>query len=320
MQKAQLTNLLLEFSGMLNNNIKEMKNTNIFKGFIAVLCVISLSACLKNKNEQPDFSSTTPVVEIPVGSPTGDGSVNSLSTSLIQKDTPTDYVYYINYAASSTKATDFKVTLSVNPTALASYNASHSSDPALTIVPASAFSMPTSITIPAGQRRVQVPVKFISTLLDPAIGYGLPVTITDASGEVISKNFGSVIIKVAVRNRYDGNYSWKGYVFREGGPAETGNFKGLSKDLVSNGASAVDFSQVWATGGGVGGIDGLTISVNPTTNKVTMKSTANATLANDPAYDNRYDPATKTFYVSFKWGVSPSSRSATDTLTYVAAR
>jgi len=296
-----------------------MKNKNIFSGLAALLCVISLSSCLKNKNEQPDFSATTPVVEIPVGSPVGDGSVNSLSTSLIQQDAPSDYFYYINYAAASTKATDIKVTLSVDPAILAKYNAVHTDAP-LTIVPSNAFTMPTTITIPANTRRVEVPVKFGSTALDPALSYGLPVNITDASGEVISKNFGAVVIKVAVRNRYDGKYSLKGYVFREGDAVLTGNFKNLSKDLSSNGANAVNFAQVWSDGGAVGGIDGLTISVNPATNKVTMKSTANATLANDPAYDNRYDPATKTFYISYKWGVSPSSRAATDTLTYVSAR
>jgi hypothetical protein len=296
-----------------------MKNKNIFNGLAAILCMISLSSCLKNKNEQPDFSATTPVVEIPVGSPVGDGSVNSLSTSLIQQDAPSNYFYYINYAASSTKPTDIKVTLSIDPTALAAYNAAHTDAP-LTIVPSNAFSMSTTITIPANERRVQVPVKFVSTALDPAIGYGLPVTITDASGEVISKKFASVVIKVAVRNRYDGKYSFKGYIFREGDPVLTGNFKGLTKDLPSNGATAVDFGQVWSNGTGVGGIDGLTINVNPTTNKVTMKSTANATLVNDPAYDSRYDPATKTFYLSFKWGASPSGRAATDTLTYISAR
>lgn len=298
-----------------------MKNKNILTGLAALFCIINLSSCLKNKNEQPDFSGTTPVVEIPVGSPVGDGTVNSLSTSLIQQDAPSDYIYYINYAASSTKSTDIKVTLSVDPATLAAYNTAHASDPALTIVPSNAFTMPTTITIPANQRRVQVPVKFMSTLLNPAITYGLPVKITDASGEVISKNFGSVVIKVAVRNKYDGKYSFKGYIFREGDTdGLMGYFKGLTKDLPSNGANAVDFGQVWASGGAVGGIDGLTINVDPATNKVTMKSTANASLANDPAYDNRYDPATKTFYLSFKWGTSPVSRAATDTLTYISPR
>ncbi|WP_443945004.1 DUF1735 domain-containing protein [Pedobacter sp. AW1-32] len=295
-----------------------MKNKNILKGMAAVLCVLLLSSCLKNKNEQPDFSSTTPVIEIPVGTPMGDGSVNSLSTSLIQQDTPSDYVFYLNYAASTTRDTPFNVTLAINPALINNYNAAHSDQ--LTMIPTSAFTMPTTITIPAGQRRVQVPVKFASALLNPDLTYGLPVTITDASGVVISKNFASVVIKTAVRNRYDGKYSFKGYVFREGDPVLSGNFKGLSKDLVTNGATGLDFSQVWSDGSGVGGIDGLLITVNPTTNKITMKSSANATLKNVASYDSRYEPATKTIYISFEWGASPNRRSATDTLVYTGAR
>lgn len=297
-----------------------MKN-NIFKWAIPVLCVIGLSSCLKNKNEQPDFSGTTPVVELPVNSPMGDGSVNSLSTSISQSDTPSKYIFYVNYAASSTKSTDINVTLSVNPALIANYNAAHSVDDSTALMPTAAFSMPTTITIPAGQRRVQVPVSIVSTLLDPNFTYGIPVTITDASGEVISKNFSSLVVRVAVKNRYDGKYSYKGYIFREGDPVLSGNFKDLTSNLETNGANGLNFTNpVWSNGSGVGGIGGLTINVNPATNKVTMKSKDRADLANVPGYDSRYDPETKTFYLSFQWNVSPSSRVATDTLTYVGPR
>lgn len=297
-----------------------MKN-NIFKWAVPVLCVMGLTSCLKNKNLQPDFSATPPVVEIPVNSPMGDGSVNSLSTSISQSDTPSKYIFYINYATSSTKSTDINITLAVSPALIDNYNAAHSVDDSTALMPAAAFTMPTTVTIPAGQRRVEVPVSIVSTLLDPNFTYGIPVTITDASGEVVSKNFASVVVRVAVKNRYDGKYSYKGYIFREGDPVLTGNFKGLTSDLETNGANGLNFpNPVWSNGTGVGGIGGLTINVDPTTNKVVMKSKDNASLGNAPGYDNRYDPATKTFYLSFKWGNSPNSRAATDTLTYTGPR
>jgi len=286
-----------------------------------VLCFVGLSSCLKNENLQPDFSGTTPAVELPVASPTGDGSVNSLSTSLTQSDTPSTYSFYVNYAASSTKATDIKVTLGVNPAVIDNYNAAHADNQPLVIMPASAYTMPTIVTIPAGQRRVEVPITAVSKLLDPNFSYGIPVTITDASGEVISKNFASLVIRVSVKNQYDGKYSYKGYIFREGDLVLSGFFKGLTSNLETNGANGLNFpNPVWSNGTGVGGIGGLTINVDPATNKVTMKSKDNATLGNTPGYDNRYDPATKTFYLSFKWGVSPSSRLTTDTLTYTGPR
>jgi len=298
-----------------------MKNKNIIKWVFPVLCVVGLSSCLKNKNLQPDFSETTPVIELPVASPTGDGSVNSLSTSLTQSDTPSTYSFYVNYAASSTKATDIKVSLAVSPAAIDNYNAAHADDDPIVIMPAAAYTMPTTVTIPAGQRRVEVPISVVSKMLDPNFTFGIPVTITDASGEVISKNFASLVVKVAVKNQYDGKYSYKGYIFREGDPVLSGFYKGLTSDLETNGANGLNFpNPVWSNGTGVGGIGGLTINIDPATNKVTMKSKDNPTLGNTPDYDNRYDPATKTFYLSFKWGASPASRAATDTLTYTGPR
>jgi hypothetical protein len=298
-----------------------MKNKNIIKWVFPVLCVVGLSSCLKNENLQPDFSATTPVVELPVASPMGDGSVNSLSTSLTQSDTPSTYSFFVNYAASSTKATDINVTLGVSPASIDSYNAAHADDDPIVIMPASAYEMSTTVTIPAGQRRVEVPVKVLSKSLDPNFTYGIPVTITDASGEVISKNFASLVIKVAVKNKYDGKYSYKGYIFREGDPDLSGFFKGLTSDLETNGANGLNFpNPVWSNGSAVGGIGGLTINIDPATNKVTMKSKEQAALVNNPNYDNRYDPATKTFYLSFKWGASPASRMTTDTLTYTGPR
>jgi hypothetical protein len=176
-----------------------MKMKNIFKWAIPALCVVGLSSCLKNKNDQPDFTGATPVVELPVNSPMGDGSVNSLSTSVIVADTPSHYVFYVNYAAPSTKATDINVSLSVNPSLIDNYNAAHSDDPAIVMIPTAAVKMPAAVTIPAGERRAQVLVEFTSKSLNPSLTYGLPVTITDASGEEISRNFASVVVKVGVK-------------------------------------------------------------------------------------------------------------------------
>ena len=298
-----------------------MKNKNILRWMAPVFCAAALSSCLKNINEQPDFSATAPVVELPVNSPTGDGSPNTLAVAIQQGDTPVEFDYYVNYAGSKVNATDVKVTLGMDASTLNRYNAAHSSDN-LTMLPSSSYTMPLTVTIPAGQRKVQVPVKFASASLSPDITYGLPVTITDASGVVISKNFGSVILKVSVKNRYDGIYSMKGNVVRQGDDGTlSGAIKsGITTTLVTDGANACGFTQYWANGGGIAGIDNTTLRVDPVTNKVTVFSKANPALTNLPGYDNRYDPATKTFYLSFYWGNGPTHRAATDTLTYIGPR
>jgi hypothetical protein len=297
-----------------------MKNKNILKWIVPVLCVVGLSSCLKNKNEQPDFSTATPVVELPVDAPRGDGSPNYLDAAFAQADAPSDYFFYVNYAANEANDRDIKVTLQVDPTIITRYN-NNDSDASnnLTIVPSAAFTMPLTVTIPAGQRKVQIPVKFVSTLLNPDIRYGLPVTITDASGVTISKNFTSLVVRVAVKNRYDGIYSYTGSLFRGGandgldGPV----ISGVTTTLITDGATANSFDMHWANGGGVGGIDNTGLRVDPLTNKVTVYSKANAALQNTPGFDNRYDPATRTFYLSFQWS---ATRAATLTFKYIGPR
>ncbi|MBB6498539.1 BT_3987 domain-containing protein [Pedobacter cryoconitis] len=294
-----------------------MRN-NILKWTLPVLCVIGLSSCLKNKNAQPDFSSVTPVVEIPVNAPAGNGGGNSLIASFTVDPALSDYVFYVNYAAPAANANDLKITLAVDPTALATYNTTNSTT--LPILPSNGYVVPTTVTIPAGQRKVQVPIKINTSVLDPTLAYALPITITDASGVIISKNFASLILNIVLKNKYDGKYNLKGSILRAGDNVLSGNFKGYSKSLTTFGVNSVQFGQIWADGSNTGGIDGLTLTVDPATNKVKVTSTTNAAVVNLPTYDNRYDPATKTFFVSFYWGTGPTNRAATDTLTYTGPR
>ena len=298
-----------------------MKNKYILKGILAITCMVGLSACLKNKNEQPDFSSSTPIIELPVNSPTGDGSPNSIPLSLTLSETPFNFKYYINYAAAEANPTDLKINLALDTMLITRYNIAHP-DAKLTLLPAAAYTTTLTATIPAGQRKMEIPVTFRSILLSPDTNYALPVTITDGAGVTVSKNFGSMIIRVGVKNIYDGVYSMKGYIVRGG---DTDGLMGYTKagittELVTDGVNSNGFTQYWANGGGVGGIDGTTLVVDPATNKVRVYSKTNTALVNLPGYDNRYDPATKTFYLSFYWGTGPTNRAATDTLTYIRAR
>jgi hypothetical protein len=80
-----------------------------------------------------------------------------------------------------------------------------------------------------------------------------------------------------------------------------------------------------ASGSQVAGIDGLKITVDPATNLVTMSSTLNTTLANwagsTPGINyNRYDPATKTFYLAFKWNPTSNVREYEIVLKYKGPR
>lgn len=140
-------------------------------------------------------------------------------------------------------------------------------------------------------------------------------------GVVTNNNFTSI----AAANRWAGPYLLSSFVLREGDPVLTGNFQDLPWDLLTNGAKAVTYGAIHPWGDGVstiGGIGQWVITIDDSGGAdnpmpIVVTDPANAAVVTNPAYNNRYDPATKTFYLSVYWGNGPTHRAATDTLVYV---
>lgn len=164
--------------------------------------------------------------------------------------------------------------------------------------------------------------------------YGAVYKITNLGGFTGKVGYSVIAAGVAVKNMYDGKYAITGTIYRfvAGGAAED-NSNGLSGPIVSGkttdvsttGPSSDAFNVYWASGGGVGGIDGLYLTVDPATNKVTVAASGNPNLHNIADQDNFYDPGTKTFTLNFAWyaGDPPpvgSSRQAHVKLTYSGSR
>jgi hypothetical protein len=174
-----------------------MKKIPAYILFLGIALMSSLSSCLKD-DSQPDFTQNQPIVELPVGSSSGNGSANSLATTLTVSATPSDYFVYVNYASPSANAADVAVTLGLNTDALTKYNTLNGTS--YTLMPATAYVIPSlKVTIPSGQRKVQFPIKINTSVLDPSKTYALPLSITDASGFSISGNFGTLISLISLK-------------------------------------------------------------------------------------------------------------------------
>ena len=207
--------------------------------------------------------------------------------------------------------------------ALATDDALVTSDPELTLMPAGSYSVNSmNVTIPAGEMtsdavKITIPD---ATVLDPTKKYGIGFKITSSDqGYQIAKNMSSVVIAFAIKNQYDGVYSYvSGTVTRytsPGVPAGDALSGPLSKppnadvEMITTGPNTVNIVGLsWSGGAGVGGIDGLTATVDPATNLVTMASSQNATLTNWAGKENKYDPATKTFHLAFRWNPAANTR------------
>jgi len=291
--------------------------------FVALVSMAGLSSCLKDNQHYVDFAGATPLIELPAATNVGSSGGILQAAALNISDTPVPISLMVNLASPHTLSTATTVKVSVDQAALTKYNTDNSTS--FVLLPASYYTSTFTATIPAGQNAAYIVINVKSNLIDPSItNYALPLTITDGGGQQIS-NIKTVIYNVQAKNKYDGAYSLKGFVFRNLGdgtndPTLGGNFKGLTQSLATINGTSVTLAPVWKTGVGAAGVAGTSITVDPATNKVTVSSTGNATLGNDPTYDNRYDPATKTFYISYKWGSGTNNRSQIDTLVYTGSR
>ena len=166
--------------------------------------------------------------------------------------------------------------------------------------------------------------------MDPSTKYGLGFTITtvDDNGKISATN--TTVIEIGAKNAYDGIYSVaSGLTTRYTAPGVPAN-DALSGSLAGNpdmvmsttGAYTVYMSgEQWAnSSGGVGGVDPIYITVDPTTNLTTAISNTNGTLGNWAGHTNKYDPVTKTFYIAMRWNPTANVREYEVVLKYKGPR
>ncbi|HWZ17053.1 MAG TPA: DUF1735 domain-containing protein [Mucilaginibacter sp.] len=170
------------------------------KKLIMILTVvtISLAGCLKD-NPNVDFSKIVPTINLPYS-----------GLAYFSKDAVTDAgdtitkSFTINLASDYPLKTDTKVTVGVDNSVIATYNASQSAI-VYNAMPAGSFTFPqTTVTIKAGTRLATLSVTFIKHLLDPSQSYLLPIRILSAD-QVISSNF-SIHYYHFIGNDFAGTY------------------------------------------------------------------------------------------------------------------
>jgi len=192
----------------------------------------------------------------------------------------------------------------------------HAEDTTLELMPAGSYSVNTlSVTVPAGsitsdELKITIPD---ATILDPTKKYGIGFKITSADqGYTVAKNLSTMVIAIAIRNIYEGEYNSVGYLYH---PASPRSFD-LDKDVLTVNATTSIISL-----GDLGGNDYFVyLDVDPATNAVTITPAAghgtppitmfstglpNSNPGYTPAWsgsaecNNTYDPATKSFKLRY---------------------
>jgi hypothetical protein len=237
-----------------------------------------------------------------------------------------NFKFLINIATDAVPTSDITLTLAIDADAMAANNlAMHAADtsikwsyelyPAFTLIDQ-------TVTIKAGTRNAYVHVKVSrADTIRLTAKYMVPISITEATGGVIiAANMKTVLYSLPIANKWEGTYKMKGTILRAGDNVLSGYYKGRTYKLGTNGPNSVLLNKgmAWADSETdyAGGIAQWVITISEPANTITVSDATNAAVTADPAYPNRYDPATKTFYMSVYWGSGPTNRATTDTLVY----
>ena len=152
--------------------------------------LVSMSSCLKD-NPAVDFTTVGTIIEI---LPPNGGGLENFDAAELDFDhasTSDSADIDLNIASPNTLPAPLTITVGVNDALRTEYNSANGTD--YEAMPDSVYLIPVSkTTIPAGSRLDTIRVYFNPSKIDPSKNYMLPVSITDAQGQTISGNFGSV--------------------------------------------------------------------------------------------------------------------------------
>jgi hypothetical protein len=233
-----------------------------------------------------------------------------------------------------------KVVITQDPSAINDYNTAHGTT--YIPLPATAFTtVPENpktgndfvLTFNPGEFYKQLKIIIPNaSLLDLTNSYALGFTTTSIDNGKISATEKQVVVEVGIKNRWDGVYAVQsGFVQRYTAPgsptvndALNGSLSGQPDvTLTTVGPTTVEFTNLkWGSGStsDVGGIANTRATIDPVTNQVTMSALGNTTLANWEEKENKYDPATKTFYLNFRWNPTANRREYSIVIKYKAPR
>lgn len=304
---------------------------------------IAFTGCLKDKGfDNHTYGINDPDSQPPgVGFPKAASAKNSIGVDLSTSSQSVDGLVYVNLESGKPASSDVHVTLVLDDAIRVAYN--NANGTSILALPAANFSVALNLTIPAGQRNVQVPLVLPNTsTLNPNNTYGIGLKISAVDGGYkIAENLKNLFIEIGLKNKYDGLYNLKGihnrapYTF----PFDT------DVEMWTTGPSSVamfwpdggDFGQPIGVAPGVANWYGNAVSpnfhFNPATNEcinVTLQVGAAVTLAmvtldntpdtnpEGPIY-NRYEPGPKKMYLTFQYNGN-NLRRFYDTLTYLGPR
>jgi hypothetical protein len=299
--------------------MKRLFNILVMAGFTSVM----LSSCLKD-TPITDYSDKAikPVVLVPNGNWPRTQSISPLGLDF--STTPYELRVYARVSWDKPLSKSIDVTFKEDDAAISAYNTAFGQN--WVKLNSTAYAITSlKVTIPAGTSEAYIPVKVFPDKIDLSKFNMLAFTITDASGEVISSNYQTIITPILVKNIYDADYQATGYFFHPSAPRSFNFVKHLytvnDKRCQSGKDSEAGLGDLggWqyrfdVNGATVGGWEAVGAPpAAPASGFMVADNPGNITFPGpqfpgtapwvQTTYNNTYDAATKTFWMHYGYAV-----------------
>lgn len=294
---------------------------NIFGLILSALFIsVGLTSCLKDDEiDSQKYGlinlNANKIIEIPA-----DAS-HEISLTLLPEGTKELTIGEVRLAAENPASEDITVSLTTDKT-------SEVIDEDLPLFPMNGITVPASVTIPKGKRSVPLTVTINTSLLQSDPQYAaISISAVDKQGYIISGNFGLVKLNMKIKHKYEGRYVLTGTLVDNLNSTLIHVTQVVTDEpytvqlQTKDGQTLKLFDElVWedATyplGTTAGGLSGYGLfcpeftfddngNITAVTNQYVNPSNTRAAQL-DPSGVNKYDPATKSFTVSY-WMNQPS--------------
>ena len=293
------------------------------------MMAMGLSSCLNDLEDfTGQFSGSPVIAELPEAANAATGTV---AREIIDPTKPAEFSLRVNIASPYALDKDTKITLVLDNTLITEYNAAKglTGSSAAVPVPASALTVASyEVTVPAGKREVEWPFKIDANNVPNSLStmYLLPVRIQSAENNVVvSGNFGTKLVRILARNKWDGIYTATGTLVDLSTSAITGNYP-MTIHLVTSSSFTCTVQEPAASAYGsppifhsirsggsfsVYGSYGMVVTFDATDKVTSLINYYGQPASNgrsgslDPAGVNKYDPATKKVTIKY-WMIQPS--------------
>lgn len=305
-----------------------MKITKAKIIFSMLMGTMVLSSCKQDIIfEDTAINIERPIVEF--SDPHGFKSIAmDYSANIIEVD-----ITQVRYMIRTDAQRDATVKIVINPNVVSEYNAVNGTS--YTAVPVTRVSLVSDVfALSPSERSKKVTIRIKPS--DVANGENaVGISILEASGAEVSRIAGTLVVSVAVKNKYDGKYHLKGHFTRTDLPAYNGPFE-ADVEMITTGVNSVamfwpfagDYYQPFFNNGAPAGFVNVAPEVffNATDQVSTIVNYTGDPVAGPfmtpfPGANSRYVPgATPVIYLKYYYNTSPANRIFADTLTYTGPR